>query len=85
MRISHVIYPKNHRIDCPICSCNSFCDIHFMNLPTLITDICILVCRACGQPSTWKQFDYENNHDYYLRLIDPILPDAPLAPSEKGC
>jgi hypothetical protein len=37
----------------------------------------MLVCRACGNGSVWKQFDRKDNFNYKLRLVDPILPDAP--------
>jgi hypothetical protein len=39
----------------------------------------MLVCRACGQGSVWKQFDRKDNYNYKLRLVDPIISDAPHA------
>ena len=39
----------------------------------------MLVCRACGDGSVWKQFDRNRDINYSLRLVDPVLPDAPEA------
>ncbi|WP_334029844.1 DUF4145 domain-containing protein [Alteromonas sp. P256] len=39
----------------------------------------MLLCRACGEGSVWKQFDRKDNYNYNLRLVDPILPSTPLA------
>ncbi len=41
------------------------------------TETHMLVCRACGNGSVWKQFDRKDNYNYNLRLVDPILPEAP--------
>ncbi len=68
------------RFNCPICSVDSFCDIYYLGSQASIgTDTYMLVCRACGQGSIWRQFERKNNYDYNLRLIDPILSDAPPA------
>ena len=81
MRILQVRTSNNYiRFNCPICSANSLCDIHYMSIPThMATNTHMLVCRACGQGSIRKQFDRKDNYNYNLRLVDPILSDAPPA------
>jgi len=81
MRISQVRTQNNYiRFSCPICSANSLCDIHYMSIPThMTTDTYMLVCRACGHGSVWKMFDRKDNFNYNLRLVEPILSNAPLA------
>jgi hypothetical protein len=41
------------------------------------TETYMLVCRACGNGSVWKQFERKDNYNYNLRLVDPILSNAP--------
>lgn len=68
------------KFDCPICRANSLADIRYMSVQGFghrSTETHMLVCRACDQGSVWKGFDRKNNTDYKLRLVDPILPDAP--------
>ena len=43
------------------------------------TNTYFLICRACSNGSIWKQFDRESNYKYKLKLVDPILSDAPAA------
>lgn len=68
------------RFDCPICKASSLCDIHYMNIGNfggIQTDTYMLVCRACSKGSVWKRYEWNNNYDYKLRLVDPIVPNAP--------
>ena len=70
------------RFACPVCSATSICDIEYMSIQRhMSTTTYMLVCRACGQGSVWKQLNRKKNYHYDLSLIDPIIPDAP-APSE---
>jgi len=71
------------RFSCPICRSASICDIQYMSIqPNMGTSTYMLVCRACGQGSVWKQFEKKDNFNYNLRLIDPILPEAPEASAD---
>lgn len=71
------------RFSCPICRAASICDIEHMSIQRqMTTGTYMLVCRACGMGSVWKQFDRRDNFNYNLRLIDPILPEAPEASSD---
>lgn len=80
----HVQSQVDQRFDCPICTCNSFCDIYTVNLPVKMdVNIRVVVCRACGNGSIWRRYFWNNNEDYYLGLVDPIPSDAPTASSEK--
>jgi transcription elongation factor Elf1 len=83
MRILQIRPPMDvdTRFNCPICSANSLCDIYYMKVEVthIETNARMIVCRACGQGSIWRQFDREDNYNYSLRLIDPILSDAPSA------
>lgn len=69
------------KFDCPICRANSLCDIEYMSILNYgrSTETYMLVCRACGEGSIWKQFDRIDNYNYKLRLVDPIASDAPEA------
>jgi len=68
---------------CPICSGDSYCDICDLGLKANVdSEAVMLVCRACGKGSLWKRFNRKDNYDYSLRLIEPILPDAPTASPE---
>jgi len=69
------------RFQCPVCKGASICDIHYLGVAAVgvqySTEAKILICRACGTGSIWKQFDHVDNFRYKLRLVDPIVPDAP--------
>ncbi len=67
------------RFTCPVCGVPSICDIRYMSIQGhgKSTETYMLVCRACGNGSVWKQFNRKDNYNYELRLVDPILPDAP--------
>jgi hypothetical protein len=69
------------RFQCPVCRAGSICDICYMGIAAIgiqyATQTYMLICRACGQGSVWKQFDRQDNFRYKLRLVDPIVPDAP--------
>jgi len=69
------------KFNCPICAARSLSDIRYMSIDGygFNTKTYMLVCRACGNGSVWKQFNRENNNNYDLRLVDPIVPDAPKA------
>ncbi|MDB2373634.1 DUF4145 domain-containing protein [Psychrosphaera haliotis] len=70
------------RFSCPICKASSLCDVQYMNCNGFTgrsTETYFLICRACSNGSVWKQFDRQDNYKYKLRLVDPILSDAPLA------
>ncbi|GGP69177.1 DUF4145 domain-containing protein [Shewanella saliphila] len=82
MRTIRILTQDNSiKFDCPICKANSLCDIQYMSIQNfgLSTKTYMLVCRACGDGSVWKKFDIKDNFIYSLRLVDPILPDAPEA------
>lgn len=72
------------KFDCPICKANSLCDIQYMSIQNFgkSTDTYMLVCRACGDGSVWKQIERKNNYNFSLKLVDPILPEAPEASSD---
>lgn len=81
--ILHVNPQEAQRFDCPICLNNSFYDIYSVNLPIKMdSNIRIVACRACGQGSIWERIFWNDDYDYYLRLADPIRPDAPPASSD---
>ena len=67
------------RFNCPICGVESMCDIHYLSYEYAhhSTDTYMLVCRACSNGSVWKQQNRKDNFNYELRLVDPIVPDAP--------
>jgi hypothetical protein len=69
------------KFNCPICAVRSLSDIRYMSIDGhgFNTKTYMLVCRACDNGSVWKQFNRENNYHYDLRLVDPIVPDAPKA------
>jgi transcription elongation factor Elf1 len=71
------------KFDCPICQAKSLSDILYMSIQRHIsTGTYMLLCRACGEGSVWKQFDRKDNYNYNLRLVDPILPSAPKASAD---
>jgi hypothetical protein len=73
------------RFSCPICKVTSICDIQYMNCNGLdgrSSETYFLICRACSDGSVWKQFDRQDNIRYKLRLVDPILPNAPVATAD---
>lgn len=84
MSVIQVRTKENYiRFKCLVCSANSLCDIRYMSIPTSMpTQTHMLVCRACGQGSVWKMFDRKDNYNYNLRLVDPILSDAPPAAAD---
>jgi predicted RNA-binding Zn-ribbon protein involved in translation (DUF1610 family) len=68
------------RFDCPLCSAPSFCDICYLGYKNNVdSEAVMLICRACGKGSIWKRYDWKDNYNYNLKLIEPIIPDAPPA------
>ena len=82
MTILNVRTQENRiKFNCPICAVRSLSDIQHMSIQGhgFDTKTFMLVCRACGNGSVWKQFNRKDNFHYDLRLVDPIVPDAPKA------
>jgi hypothetical protein len=81
MKTIHVQTKENFiQFDCPICRVKSLCDIYDLRFrKDDYSGTQILVCRACGRGSIWIKIDRVDNYNYKLRLLEPILPDAPPA------
>ena len=74
----------SYKFDCPICKARSLFDQQYMSIQraNVSTDSYMLVCRACGKGSIWKKHSTIDANNYDLKLIDPIMPDAPEASSD---